>query len=336
MDIAQQPPTIAVIGLGLIGGSLALATHALGITTLGFARDQQTRKAAAEAGLRVTDSLDALLAGLDGNSIVVIATPLVAALELLPQIIAQTPDQVTVTDVVSVKSPLHEAALRSAAPHRFVGAHPMAGTTESGFGAAHIDLLQQARWAITLDESTDMQRAAAVFELAIAAGGTVTPLTSEQHDRSVAWISHIPHIIAETLAAGANWQPALGLGAGSFRDATRVASTRPELVEQMIGSNPFLAETLREYIDQLEHAHSALSNHGRLLPILQAGHLGRTTWEQRNTDSRATVTVEIDLRHQRAKAQLLQIGRAGGYLISCSTQLATALVFDPDAPLTGE
>ncbi|MEO6955336.1 MAG: hypothetical protein ABI137_01210, partial [Antricoccus sp.] len=121
-----------------------------------------------------------------------------------------------------------------------------------------------------------------------------------------------------------------------FRDATRVAGTRPDLVEQMIGANPFLAQTLREYIDQLEQVHSALMHRGHLLPILQAGHLGRTTWEQRNTDSSATATVQIDLRHQRAKAQLLQIGRAGGYLISCSTQLATALVFDPDAPLTGE
>lgn len=335
MDIAQQPPTIAIVGLGLIGGSLALATHALGIPTLGFARDPQTRKAAAAAGLQVTDSLDTLLAGLEGNSIVVIATPLAAALELLPRIIDQTSEQVTVTDVVSVKSPLHEAARRSAAAHRFVGAHPMAGTTESGFGAAHTDLLQEARWAITLDESTNMQRAAAVIALAIAVGGTVTPLTSEQHDRSVAWISHIPHIIAETLAAGANWQPALGLGAGSFRDATRVASTRPELVEQIIGANPFLAETLREYIDQLEQAHSALSHDGHLLPILQAGHLGRTTWEQRKTDTRTT-TRQIDLLDSSAKAELLQIGQAGGYLISCSAQLATALVCDPDAPLTGE
>lgn len=336
MDIKPQPPTVAIVGLGLIGGSLALATHALGIPTIGWSRDKHTRDAATAAGLRVSDTLDAILNQLnelDEPAIVVIATPLSPALQLLPRILAATNDQVTVTDVVSVKSPLCEAAADSC---RFVGAHPMAGTTESGFGAAHADLLQGARWAVTLDERTEIQRAAAVMELAIATGGTITPLTSEQHDRSVAWISHLPHLIAETLAAGANWQPALGLGAGSFRDATRIAGTRPELVEQMIGANPYLADTLREYIDHLEQAHAALSAPDQLLPLLQAGHAGRSRWELIKSDTAPMLRQTIELDHSGAKQSLLYLGQTGGYLISCDRGLATALVCDPDAPLTGE
>ena len=322
-------PTVAVIGLGLIGGSLALKLHSLGYDVRGFSRDPDTRAAASEAGIATAERQEQLLQHLPGQAVVVLAAPLEPVLEMLPRVLDQTPESVTVTDVVSVKSPLRDVAKRTPHAHRFVGAHPMAGTAHSGFAAATVDLLDNARWVLTLDPKTDLARWSQVAQIATATTGRITPASSDAHDRAVAWISHLPHIIAETLAIGSDWQPALGLGAGSFRDATRVASTRPDLVEAIIAGNPHLDTTLGNYIEQLTRARDLLRT-GDISGILGDGHQARRRWEQIRNEELDQGQVIVHLDAEDAAERLLAIGTTGGYVVSCSAARATALVFEPE------
>ncbi|PRZ42986.1 prephenate dehydrogenase [Antricoccus suffuscus] len=322
-------PTVAVLGLGLIGGSLALKAQSLGYDVRGFSRDPDTRAAANDAGIGTADSQDELLQQLPDHALVVLAAPLEPVLEMLPKVLDQTPESVTVTDVVSVKSPLRDAAARTPHAHRFVGAHPMAGTSESGFHAARVDLLDSARWVLTLDRRTDLTRWAQVAQIVTATTGQITPASSDAHDRSVAWISHLPHILAETLAIGSDWQPALGLGAGSFRDATRVASTRPELVEAIIAGNPHLDATLGNYIEQLMQARELLRT-GDVAGLLTDGHQARRRWEQIKDEALDQGQVIVHLDAPDAAERLIAIGTTGGYVVSCTTARATALVFEPE------
>ncbi len=322
-------PTVAVLGLGLIGGSLALKLQSLGYDVRGFSRDPDTRRSANEAGISTPDSQDELLAQLPDDALVVLAAPLEPVLEMLPTVLAQTHASVTVTDVVSVKSPLRDVAARTPHAHRFVGAHPMAGTSESGFAAATVDLLDNARWVLTLDPQTEISRWARVAQFVTATSGRITPAPSDAHDRSVAWISHLPHILAETLAVGSDWQPALGLGAGSFRDATRVAATRPELVEAIITGNPHLDATLGNYIEQLSRARELLRT-GDIAGLLADGHQARRRWEQIRDEALDQGQVIVHLDAPDAVERLLAIGATGGYVVSCSSARATALVFEPE------
>ena len=166
-------PTVAVLGLGLIGGSLALKLQSLGYDVRGFSRDPDTRAAANDAGITTADSQDELLEQLPEGALVVLAAPLEPVLEMLPKVLDQTHESVTVTDVVSVKSPLRDVVARTTHAHRFVGAHPMAGTSESGFQAATVDLLDNARWVLTLDPHTEIGRWAQVAQVVTATSGRI-------------------------------------------------------------------------------------------------------------------------------------------------------------------
>lgn len=322
-------PTVAIVGLGLIGGSLALKLNTLGYDVRGFSRDPKTRALATDAGIATTETQEELLTGLPDDAVVVLAAPLEPVLEILPKVLAQTAESVTVTDVVSVKSPLRDAVARTPHAHRFVGAHPMAGTAESGFLSASVDLLDQARWVLTLDSHTDIDRWGRVAQIVTATSGLITPASSNDHDRAVAWISHLPHILAETLAVGSDWQPALGLGAGSFRDATRVAATRPELVEAIIAGNPHLDATIGNYIDALVRARESLRS-GDISSLLTDGHRARLRWEHIKGGATDQGQVVVHLDAKDAVERLLAIGTTGGYVVSCSATRATALVFEPD------
>lgn len=323
-------PSVAIVGLGLIGGSLALRLRERGYDVRGHARDERTVAAASDKGITAYADLDTMLTELPSDGIVVIATPLPAALELLPRIAAATPDSVTITDVVSTKSPLLTTAREAGAAHRYVGAHPMAGTAESGFAAAYAELLDDATWVVTLDGGTDLPRWRQVTQLALDSGGKVVPADSEWHDHSVAWISHLPHVLAELLAANvAPHSLPAALAAGSFRDATRVAATRPELVDAMLlGNRAMLVEALESFLDQLEQAAVALKG-GESRTLTERGYQHRTDWAAAREANRRTT--HIDLREPDARERLIGIGARGGYLISGpvsdESDVLTALVF---------
>lgn len=301
-------PPVAVVGLGLIGGSLALSLVAHGTAVSAYDVDGATRRRAAANGLQAVDSLDALLSGLTSDAVVVLAVPLPGLPDVLSTVARH--DGPTITDTTSVKGAVLAAARAAGVADRYVGAHPMAGTAASGFAAASVGLLDGARWVVTLEPDTDTARWCAVADLVCRARGRAVPMTSADHDRAVAWVSHLPHVVAEALAARADPRYQV-LAAGSFRDATRVAGTRPELVEAMLTGNAdaaadaadALAEILRQTATDLR---AGLG----LTELIADGHAAR-----RSLDTPPlTVEVSLDRTSPTLAADLLALGSAGGWV----------------------
>jgi prephenate dehydrogenase len=294
---------VAVVGLGMIGGSVArrlAPDHDVRV----WDSDATTRRAAEAAGLHVTDDLA-------GTDLVVIATPLQAMPTVLSGL--STSDGPLVTDVGSVKVPVLAAARAAGLAGRYVGGHPMAGVERSGFAASDPDLLAGTVWVLTLEQDTDLAGWLTVAELVTGAGGRVLPTTAAAHDEAQARISGLPHLLATALAvAGGRGGPLAGaLAAGSFRDGTRVAGTRPELVAALCdGNRVALAGVLDETLDELTGARDALAAGGTVLPLATAGHRARRAW----AEAAPAVGVTLDRDTPSLRDDLLALGAAGGTL----------------------
>ncbi|NEW38179.1 prephenate dehydrogenase/arogenate dehydrogenase family protein, partial [Nocardia cyriacigeorgica] len=196
---------------------------------------------------------------------------------------------------------------------RFVGGHPMAGTSQSGWAATDPTLFHGAAWAVGVDAGTHPQPWTRVVRLALACGSVVVPVVSDQHDRAVARISHLPHVLAEALAlAGAGGgELALGLAAGSFRDGTRVAATAPDLVRAICEPNATaLLEVLDESLTVLNAARDILAQDGSLADLAEAGHDARQRYE---TAERWEITGIRPGDHDWLE-RLREAGRHGGVI----------------------
>ncbi|MFC7023330.1 prephenate dehydrogenase [Promicromonospora thailandica] len=250
--------SVGVVGLGLVGGSLARALQAAGVPVV--ATDPVSGGEARAAGLAVADDVAHLAA--DQPDVVVLAAPLRAmrsvAAELADALAARPGWDPTVTDVGSVKGPVREAVTEAGLGARYVGAHPMSGTEQSGFAASTAELMQGVPWAVTVAPETGRERLRQVLSLVTGPlGGTAAVLTDELHDEAVALISHVPHVLATQLLGAVAGAPvrdlALGLSAGSFRDGTRVGLTDPRRTEAMVTENgAWVAPVLRLAARDLE------------------------------------------------------------------------------------
>ncbi|MFV0534259.1 MAG: prephenate dehydrogenase [Cumulibacter sp.] len=312
----QQSQVVGIIGLGLIGGSLALRLRETGVTVRAHDVSTDTLQMAATHGIETYEDLDAMLRGLPASAVLFIATPLPQAIELMPRIADHTA-ALTVSDVVSVKGAVLEAARAAGLEDRYVGAHPMAGTAQSGFAAASSDLLTHATWVVTLEEQTDLARWLAVCDLALSVDGRVVPADAEWHDHATAWISHLPHVLAEVLSANVVPRSLAGaLGAGSYRDATRVAQTRPELVEAMlVGNRKMLTEVLEGFLDQLEQATLAVRD-GDVASFVDWGHRHRVEWDARRAHQTDATHTEVSTSAPDLAGRLVDLGMSGGRVIA--------------------
>jgi prephenate dehydrogenase len=263
---AQSGP-VGIVGLGLIGGSLAKALQAAGVPVV--ATDPASNEEARAAGLSVVDDVAGL--ALHRPEIVVLAAPLRAmravAGELAEALAGEPGWDPSVTDVGSVKAPVREAVADAGLAGRYVGAHPMSGTERSGFGASSAELMQGIPWAVTCAATearvagvagTDPVRLERVLRLVTGPlGGTAAVLTDDLHDEAAALVSHVPHVLANQLLGAVSGAPvrdlALGLAAGSFRDGTRVGLTDPRRTEAMVTENAaWVAPVLRLAARDLE------------------------------------------------------------------------------------
>ncbi|MEU4388057.1 prephenate dehydrogenase/arogenate dehydrogenase family protein [Promicromonospora sp. NPDC023805] len=258
---------VGIVGLGLIGGSLAKALQAAGVPVV--ATDPASNEEARAAGLSVVDDVAGL--ALHRPEIVVLAAPLRAmravAGELAEALAGEPGWDPTVTDVGSVKAPVREAVADAGLAGRYVGAHPMSGTERSGFDASSAELMQGIPWAVTCAATgvgvagvagTDAVRLERVLRLVTGPlGGTAAVLTDDLHDEAAALVSHVPHVLANQLLGAVSGAPvrdlALGLAAGSFRDGTRVGLTDPRRTEAMVTENAaWVAPALRLAARDLE------------------------------------------------------------------------------------
>lgn len=323
---------VCVLGLGLLGGSVLRAAVKAGYTVWGAAPGDDAAAARAAGFDATSDPAHALRRAATTDALVVLAVPLPAVDELLTLVARHAP-QCLLTDVTSVKAPV-AAAVRERVPNvRYAGGHPMAGTTESGWAAADETLFDGANWALCVDEDTDLAAWQEAATLALATGAAVCPTPTTEHDDTVARISHLPHLLAEVLAtvAAQGGPLAASLAAGSLRDGTRVAGTRPELVRAMTeGNREALLGVLDEALGQLGAARGSLASTGGLAATIDAGHAGVATLAQHAM--RPRVQLGIDLEAADARTGLAALGSRGGRVTSIDGNIVTAEApqFDAD------
>ncbi|HET8662036.1 MAG TPA: prephenate dehydrogenase/arogenate dehydrogenase family protein [Micromonosporaceae bacterium] len=325
---------VAVVGLGLIGGSLLRALAGQGHQVLGYDADPATRALARTAAARARAGArwqvtGAVADAAKGADLVVLAVPLPAVGKVLDELAALAYTGL-VTDVTSVKAAVRDlAADRLATPHGrlagFVGGHPMAGRETSGFAAGDPELFAGATWALCLEPDTSLRDWLELAALWTSLGARVVPTTADGHDRVVAAVSHVPHLVAAAIAASVAGDPlALTLGAGSFRDGTRVAAQSPALVAAMCGGNATaLDAALARVLAALEGARVALAAAdpiAALRPWLATGHEARTGWPPQ-----AASTIALPARADT----LLRLGGVGGWLTAVAPDRATVTAVRP-------
>lgn len=271
---------VAVLGLGLIGGSMVHAMRQGGHEVVGFDVDHATAAAASAAGFPVAPT-DA--AAVHGADLIVLAMPLPQLRAAVASFAPAVPAGTLVTDVGTLKTPVIEA-VRELAPHlRFVGGHPLAGTEESGWSATDPLLFRDAPWVLTIEPDTDLDAWLRVAELVCDLGARPVPASAGSQDAAIARVIGLPHMLAEALAlVGLAGGPlGLSLAAGSYRSGSRVARTRPDLVATWCDDNPALVAALDDAIARLTRARNELARQDSVYELAEAGYRARMDWEHR-------------------------------------------------------
>lgn len=284
---------VCILGLGLIGGSLLRDLAAAGHPVYGFQRSPSAARVAIEEGFDVESDLVAVLQRAENDgALIVLATPMPAIASLLEALGEYAPT-CGFTDVVSVKGEVYALVCERGMADRYVGGHPMAGTADSGWSASQRGLFCGAAWVITFDHAYEGEPSESwirlwedVVHIARLVGAEVIPSRVDNHDAAVARISHLPHILAETLAIiGDNGGAlALSLAAGSFRDGTRVAGSNPSLVRAMCETNhAALLTAVDEAITLLVDARANLAAaKPSVEELVDSGYRSRIRYEARS------------------------------------------------------
>lgn len=314
--IARTKGQVHIIGTGLLGTSIGLSLRKIGVDVSLEDSSPAVQSLAVDFGAGRS-----LNAG-DEVSLVVVCVPpdvtaatIISALEGFPQAV--------VTDVASVKAAILEAVVSSSAyASRYVGSHPMAGREKGGALSGRPDLFIGRPWVIAVEDNTDLAAVEVVEKLALDLGATTVRLSSLEHDRAVALISHAPQVISSLLAArlaGAD-EFDLSLAGQGVRDTTRIAASDPKLWLQILSMNSEqLTPVLKSFQQDLSEVLAALEDvngAGSLAKIgssLEKGNQGISRLPgkhgSRNT-SYAQVVVMIDDKPGELARLLNEIGAA--------------------------
>jgi prephenate dehydrogenase len=279
---------VAVLGVGLIGGSIGLAARRCveGAEVVGFGRSRERLERARELGAieRVADSLQDAL---EGAAICFCCAPVGALGEQISAALAAAGEDCAVTDVGSTKGGVVEAA----ADRRFVGGHPIAGAETAGVEHARAELFQGATWYLTPTPESSGVLFERLHRFVAALGARPVAIDAESHDRLLATVSHLPHVLANALVtqtAGAlgEERSALPRVGPSFRDATRVAGANSAIwTDIYVANGEALAAEVDAVVDRLSEAAA----------LLRAGDpKAITAWNERAADARRRL-LETDL-----------------------------------------
>jgi prephenate dehydrogenase len=295
---------VAVLGLGLIGGSLLHAVRQAGLEVVGYDVDASTAAAVSASGYPVAPS-DA--AAVHGADLVVLAMPLPEVADAVRSLAPHLAAGAVLTDVGTLKIPVLGCVHELLPGVTFVGGHPLAGVEETGWAAADPLLFRDAPWALTIEDDTSLDAWLRLAELVCDLGARPVPTTADEQDDAIARVIGLPHVLAEALAlTGLAGGPlGLSLAAGSYMSGSRVARTRPELVASWCDGNSGLVDALDDAINHLRSARDALAGDTTVLPLAQAGHMARINWEHRKFEP---VEVEPSLDALRDH------GRTGGWI----------------------
>jgi len=247
---------IGIVGLGSIGGSLAAAWRSRGAEIIGISRREETCKAALARGY--VDRAGTDLALLADAGVVIVCTPIGAIVPTIEQLLPHLHPEAILSDVGSVKA----AIVEKIAPlwPNFVGGHPMAGTEGRGLAAVYPDLFQDAPYVLTPTPETPTAATDRLITMAQALGSKVYRCAPEEHDRAVAWISHLPVLVSAGAIAACEGEAdervlslARQFASSGFRDTSRVGGGNPELGLMMAQYNrEALLLALHGYRESLE------------------------------------------------------------------------------------
>lgn len=281
-------PRAAIVGTGLIGGSIGLALRGQGWFVTGRDRDHARAERAKELG-----ALDDVGSDPDAE-IVFVATPVGAVAEEARKLVSPS---TIVTDVGSVKGPIVAGVNHP----RFVGGHPMAGSEQEGVDGADAALFQGATWVLTPTTSTDPDAFARLRSVISSLGADVVAIPAERHDQLVAVVSHVPHLTAAALmgiAADRAEEHAtlLRLAAGGFRDMTRIAAGHPGIWPDICAENrTAIVEVLDLLVERLGGLRDIVESADReaLLDDLERARYARVNLPTRAARAEELVEVRI-------------------------------------------
>jgi prephenate dehydrogenase len=258
----------AVIGTGLIGGSIGLALAELGHDVVGFDRDSDRLDRARKLGAVGSIAGD-LQHAASGADVAFVALPVGAIADAVAQLLEGGVP--LVTDVGSVKGPIVAEVARRCPAHasRFIGGHPMAGSEQEGIDGARPDLFVGAAWVLTPTPATAEDAYTTLRGLVRDLQAEVVAVTPEDHDVLVSFVSHVPQLAASTLMDVATTHEAqhralLRLAAGGFRDMTRIAASQPTIWLDILTSNrDAILGALDSYLAGLQNARAIVASGDR-------------------------------------------------------------------------
>jgi prephenate dehydrogenase len=277
---------VTIVGLGLIGGSIGLALRRASVDSevVGWDVSPEARIAAIDRGA-VTCAPNSLHEAVSGARLVVLCVPVDSSIPLLREIVPHLSPDAVVTDVGSTKARICAEAA-SVLPGRFVGGHPMAGSEVSGIDGARADLFDGANWFATALPDVNDDALDRVERFVWAVGANIRRFDPAVHDRIVAAVSHLPHLLAFALSEAAANRVPQGLedaGAGSFRDGTRVAASSPRLWSGILTDNAEeIVQSLDEALAWLTSARAALvdSDRAALEQLLEQARAAKDRFPQ--------------------------------------------------------
>lgn len=276
---------LVIIGIGLIGGSLARALKSAVACqeVVGCARNRSQLQKALELGVIDRYELDISVA-VEGADIVVLAVPVGAVEGVLLKLRGRLGPNTIVTDASSTKGSVVEAARRvfKDVPANFIPGHPIAGTEKSGVEASFAELFQGKRVILTPLPTANRQAIAKVRTMWESAGAEVLEMTVRRHDELLAATSHLPHLLAYTLvdslARMDSSQEIFHFAAGGFRDFTRIASSDPQMWHDIcLANHTAVLDMLERFSEDLGHLAGAIRDRdsARILAIFNHAKAAR-------------------------------------------------------------
>lgn len=257
---------IGILGLGLIGGSLARALKKYNYkgTIYGYNRNQTSLKEALDSG-----SIDVAVTDFSQFSecdLIVLCCPVNINIQMFKELVPYLKKDVVISDVGSTKEDIFVGIKNIPHPGYFIGGHPMAGSEKSGFSATSAELFENAYYILTPEEGTPSKYIDAMKELSEMIHAIWYILEPKQHDKIVAAISHVPHILASSLVnmvenLDSPNKEMFTLAAGGFKDFTRIASSSPDMWQQIcLANQDGVLSTLDTYINMLVDVRNDIVN----------------------------------------------------------------------------
>jgi prephenate dehydrogenase len=256
---------VTIIGLGLIGGSIAkdlrrtgFATHLTGVESSALHAEEALR-------LELTEEVLPLEQAVQKADLVILAVPVDVILDLLPRVLDLIPERTTVTDMGSAKMVISKAVENHPRRRNYIAAHPMSGTENSGPLAA-LDSLFSGKIAIICDqEKSGPQHLAFVEKMFQVMGMNIAYMSADEHDHSTAFISHLPHATAFALANAVQSKEdrsiIFDLASGGFQSTVRLAKSSPEMWGPIFQQNKtYVVESLEVYIRHLRELKESIQS----------------------------------------------------------------------------